>query len=57
MAAATALNTQRDPYHALELLELGRGVIASLLLETRADIAVLEFQNFKLAEEFVSLRN
>jgi len=57
MAAAIALNARRDPHHALELLELGRGVIASLLLETRADISVLECQNFKLAEEFVSLRN
>ena len=35
MAAATALNAGREAHLALELLELGRGVIAGLLLETR----------------------
>jgi hypothetical protein len=41
IAAAVALNAGQDAYEALELLELGRGVIAGLFL----------------AEEFKTLRN
>jgi hypothetical protein len=33
LAAATALNAGRTADHALQLLELGRGVIAGLLLK------------------------
>ncbi|XP_044716527.1 uncharacterized protein HRG_10059 [Hirsutella rhossiliensis] len=45
MAAATALNAGKEAHHALELLELGRGVIASLLLEMRTDVSDLEEQH------------
>ncbi len=46
-----------DAYHALELLELGRGIIAGLLLEMRTDISSLEQQHVELAERFSSLRD
>ncbi|EUC39771.1 hypothetical protein COCMIDRAFT_110631 [Bipolaris oryzae ATCC 44560] len=57
MAAATALNAGKSAYHALKLLELGRGVIAGLLLEMRSDVSELEQRHPQLAEEFVSLRD
>jgi len=57
MAAATALNAGKDADHALRLLELGRGVIASLLMEMRGDISDLKQQHPELADEFISLRD
>ncbi|KAK6495590.1 hypothetical protein TWF481_002638 [Arthrobotrys musiformis] len=57
MAAAISLNAGRDVYRALQSLELGRGVIASLLMDMRGDISSLRHQHPDLAEEFVSLRN
>jgi len=57
IAIATTLNIKETPYYALELLKLGRGIISSLLLETCIDISALKYQNRKLAEEFVSLRD
>lgn len=56
-AAATALNAGKDVHHALKLLELGRAVIAGLLLETRADVSVVREQYPELAEQFTSLRD
>ena len=57
MAAATALNAGREARHALELLELGRGVIAGLLLDLRTDISKLKEQHPKLAQNFEYLRD
>ncbi|KAM7208695.1 CHAT domain containing protein [Rhypophila decipiens] len=57
MAAATALNAGRKPAHALQLLELGRGVIAGLLMDMRGDISDLKREHPKLADEFVFLRD
>jgi hypothetical protein len=57
IAAAVALNAGQDAYEALELLELGRGVIAGLFLEMRIDISTLKQQYPILAEEFKTLRN
>jgi hypothetical protein len=57
LAAATALNADRTADYALQLLELGRGVIAGLLLEMRAEISDLKNQHPRLADEFISLRN
>ncbi|PQE08014.1 TPR domain-containing protein [Rutstroemia sp. NJR-2017a BBW] len=57
MAAATALNAGKDAYHALKLLEIGRGVIAGLLLEMRTDVSNLERKHPELAKEFVTLRD
>jgi hypothetical protein len=56
-AAATALNAGKEEHEALELLELGRGVIASLLLDLRADISDLRLQHPTLANKFELLRN
>lgn len=56
-AAAAALNVGSSAYQALRLLELGRGVIAGLLLETRTDISDLQRQHPKLADEFSFLRD
>lgn len=56
-AASTALNAGKEAHKALELLELGRGVIAGLLLDTRIDISDLRLQHPTLADEFASLRN
>ena len=57
MAAAIALNAGRDAYDALKLLELGRGVIAGLLLEMRTDISAVREKHPELAKDFESLRD
>ncbi|KAK6523178.1 hypothetical protein TWF694_006073 [Orbilia ellipsospora] len=57
MTAAVSLNAGRDAYHALRLLELSRGVIASLLMDMRGDISVLKEQHPDLAQKFISLRD
>jgi len=56
-AASTLLNTRRDAYDALRLLELGRGVIASLFMDMRGDISDLQQQHPDMANEFISLRD
>ncbi|KAK8255727.1 CHAT domain-containing protein [Phyllosticta capitalensis] len=56
-SAAAALNAGKSAEHALELLELGRGVIASLLLETRSDFTDLRRDHPELASEFEALRD
>ncbi|KAI1158960.1 CHAT domain-containing protein [Nemania serpens] len=55
--AATALNAGKDAHDALRFLELGRGVIASLLIETRGDISDLKQKHPSLANKFISLRD
>ncbi|KAM6513329.1 hypothetical protein FALCPG4_015763 [Fusarium falciforme] len=57
MAAAIALNAGQGAYHALRLLELGRGVIVGLLMEMSGDISDLKQQHPDLAAEFTSLRD
>ncbi|EGE00902.1 hypothetical protein TESG_08196 [Trichophyton tonsurans CBS 112818] len=49
-AAATALSAGKTPYQALRLLELGRDVIAGLLMEMRRDIRYPH-----LADKFTNL--
>lgn len=56
-AAAVALNAGKSAYDALELLELGRGVIASILTDMRGDISELKAQHPSLATAFLSLRD
>ncbi|UZP40196.1 hypothetical protein NXS19_008012 [Fusarium pseudograminearum] len=56
-AAAAALNADKCAEHALELLELGRGVIASDILDTRTSTMDLERQYPELASKFESLRD
>ncbi|KAL7919051.1 CHAT domain-containing protein [Trichoderma austrokoningii] len=57
MAATAALRVGKAPEHALQLLELGRGVIASLLMDMRGDITDLRQKFPELAEKFTSLRD
>jgi len=42
MAIAISLKIGKDEYYALELLELGRYIIAGLLLKMRIDILDLK---------------
>ncbi|KAF4849817.1 putative 30S ribosomal protein S17-like protein [Colletotrichum siamense] len=56
-AAAAALNAGEPPEECLRLLELGRGVMASLLLETRTEITDLERSHPDLAKRFEFLRD
>lgn len=56
-AAAAALNADKSPQHALKLLELGRGVIAGLLMDMRGDIKDLRDQYPDLAERYAFLRD
>ncbi|KAH7020368.1 CHAT domain-containing protein [Ilyonectria destructans] len=55
-AAAVALSAGKSPEDALQLLELGRGVIAGLLMDMRGDISDLKLKEPELAERFISLR-
>ncbi|KAK3984180.1 CHAT domain-containing protein [Cladorrhinum sp. PSN332] len=57
IAAAAALNAEKSPADALQLLELGRGVIAGLLMDMRGDISDLQREHPGLADEFTSLRD
>lgn len=55
-AASVALNAKRDAYHALQLLEQGRSVIASILMELRTDILYLKQAHPHVAQRFEALR-
>ncbi|KAK6524190.1 hypothetical protein TWF694_005850 [Orbilia ellipsospora] len=58
IAAAVSLNAGKGAHHALQLLELGRGIIANLLMETRGGvISELKQKHPALADEFISLRD
>ncbi|KAL7934285.1 CHAT domain-containing protein [Trichoderma chlorosporum] len=56
-AAATALSAGKTAGDALRLLELGRGVIASLVMDMRGDITDLQVKHSDLAERFRLLRD
>lgn len=56
-AEASALSIKnKDPVRALQLLEIGRGVMASTQLDMRSDITELEKAQPKLAAKFKFLR-
>lgn len=55
--ASAALNANRQPSDALMILELGRGVIAGLVLELRTDITELRENYPELAGQFIALRD
>lgn len=57
LAASTALSAGKLPWEALRLLELGRGVIAGLVMDLRADISELSRADSLVAEKLASLRN
>jgi tetratricopeptide (TPR) repeat protein len=56
LCASLFLDTN-DTFGALRLLEIGRGVIASLYLDTRTDITDLEASHPRLAQRFRRLRD
>ncbi|KAL4751015.1 CHAT domain-containing protein, partial [Aspergillus terricola var. indicus] len=55
-AAAAVLNAQKGALVALNLLELGRGVLAASVEEVRSDIQDLQGKYPVLAKKFVQLR-
>ncbi|RFN52885.1 hypothetical protein FIE12Z_2898 [Fusarium flagelliforme] len=56
-AAAVCLNVGVEPVEALQLLEAGRGIITTQLLEMRSDVTDLEEQYPDLAARFIALRS
>ena len=46
-----------DPYNSLQLLELGKGLLANLQLEVRSDISVLATSHPNIAQQFQELRD
>ena len=55
-AVSLSLLDGEDPYRSLQLLELGRGILASSQLEIRSDISVLATSHPDLAREFQELQ-
>ena len=55
--ASISIQAGETVFKALRLLELGRGVMACVYLETRSDIAELKKAQPELAEKSVLLRN
>jgi tetratricopeptide (TPR) repeat protein len=56
-AAAVALQTEQSPATVLEILEIGRGVLATSLDELRVDILDLKAAHTELADRFTQLRD
>ncbi|ERF74882.1 hypothetical protein EPUS_09421 [Endocarpon pusillum Z07020] len=56
-AAAIALMADRTIYEAIQLLELGRGIIVGSASDLRADISHLHQKDQQLAERFIELRD
>jgi tetratricopeptide (TPR) repeat protein len=56
-AAALSILSGHSAYEAIRLLELGRGVMASVYLEGRSDVAELERAHPDLAKQFILVRD
>lgn len=56
-AVAMSLACRESPYDALRILEVGRGVLASLQLEIRSDISNLANEYPELARQFDNARD
>jgi CHAT domain-containing protein len=56
-AVSLALEDGDKSFRPLQLLELGRGILATLQLEVRSDISVLRASHEDLAQQFQKLRN
>ena len=54
--ASLYLECEEKPYDALQLLELGRGVLASLQLEIRSDVSSLRLSHPVPAKQFDDIR-
>ena len=56
-AVSTYLDTGGDVYTAIQLLETGRGLLASIQLDYRSDISVLKTRHPAVGQEFEVLRD
>ncbi|KAI0855328.1 CHAT domain-containing protein [Xylaria cubensis] len=56
-AAAVALNAGKGPNCAIELLEMGRVILATSIQDMRTDLSALRKEYPELAQSFVELRN
>jgi hypothetical protein len=56
-AVSICLEDAEGPYESLQLLELGRGILANLQLEVRSDVSVLAASHPDLAQQFQKLRD
>ena len=56
-AVSLYLEDAEGAYQSLQLLELGRGILANLQLEVRSDISLLETSYPDLAKQFQELRD
>ncbi|KAF3908190.1 hypothetical protein AA313_de0202214 [Arthrobotrys entomopaga] len=56
-AAGSAMDAGKGVFHALSLLEQGRGVMTDHLMKLRTDISGLEESHPKLVAQFVALRH
>ena len=56
-AVSISLQCGDEPYEALQLLELGRGVLASLQIDIRSDISALKTSHPSLAQQFEKIRD
>jgi len=54
-AAAAAVLAEKSASDAVQLLELGRGVISNLEIESRPDLTDLRQQHPQMANKFVQL--
>lgn len=57
LAASVFLKAGKSPTEALQVLERGRGVIDSLVIDTRSDVSALKDQHKNLYSQFVELRD
>ncbi|EPE31134.1 hypothetical protein GLAREA_04101 [Glarea lozoyensis ATCC 20868] len=57
IGASILLETGRDTFDAIKIMEASRGVMSSLQLETRIDTSCLEDYDKDLAAEFIALRD
>lgn len=56
LAASFALQTGRSPYEALQLLELGRGIITGFALDSQSEMSDLQETHSDLSESLNALR-
>lgn len=56
-ASAIALNAAKTSFDAVQVFELGRGLITGSLNEIRIDISDLQQKHPQLAEEYITLRD
>ncbi|KAJ8133612.1 hypothetical protein O1611_g30 [Lasiodiplodia mahajangana] len=57
IATAAALETKKNAYYAVQLLEVGRSIMAGLRFEIRTDLTNLKNQHKEMAEKFERLRD